>query len=274
MAMPQERLRTIERPVPALAEAGWLSWGGVWSGFLVGLGTLLLLGTLGLAIGVTAADVGTGEGAGARGLGIGAGIWAFISMLIAYFLGGAVAARMGMIWDNATASLHGVLVWTLGALATLVLATTGIGLGLSTLFGVAGGIAQTAVSTGASGLSELSTGDVDQILARLDDPRTAQTMAAATGMPEDEARAQLTDIRQRVEAARSDPARAAAEAREGLQRLAAQAGERVQAAAQAAQPAAAATSWATFGALVVSLLAAVAGAIWGSRRARLRVVEG
>lgn len=274
MAMPQERLRTIERTAPGVVEASRVSWGGVWSGFLVGVGTLMLLGALALAVGITAADVGSGEGAGAKGLGIGAAIWAFLSMLIAYFLGGAVAARMGMIFDTATASLHGVLVWALGALSTFILATVGVSLGMSAVFGVAGGVAKTAVTSSASGLSEISSGDVDQVLARLNDAKTVQTVAAATGMSEQEARAQLTDIRQRVEAARSDPARAAAEARDGLQRLAARTGERVQAAAQAAQPAAAATSWATFGALVIALLAAVGGATWGGRRARFRAVEG
>ena len=52
--------RSVEarETVPVTLEEGRVSWGGVWSGFLFGMGVLLLLSTLGLAIGVSAADIG------------------------------------------------------------------------------------------------------------------------------------------------------------------------------------------------------------------------
>jgi hypothetical protein len=50
-------------------------------------------------------------------------------------------------------------------------------------------------------------------LTKLDDPRTASTLAAATGMSSEEAKAALIDLRSRVEAVKDDPARAAAEVR-------------------------------------------------------------
>jgi hypothetical protein len=270
--MPEERVRVTERRtvgvVPAI-EGARLSWGGVWSGLLIGFGVLLLLGALGLAIGVTTADLGTGEGAGARGLGFGAGVWAVLSLLVALFIGGMVATRMGMVRDPLPAMLHGSLVWVLAMLGILYLAGSGISLGASALFDVAGGVARSAgaaVVSGAGSIAELASGDVQQILGRLNDPNTVATVVGLTGMSQDEARAALAGIRQRVEAARNDPAQAAVAAREGVQQLAARAGDRAQAAAQAAQPYAATTSWAALGAMVLSLVAAVAGARWGARR--------
>jgi hypothetical protein len=47
-------------------------WGGVMSGFVVAIGTLMLLGTLGLAVGITAiSDQRAATGTTAAGLGMG-----------------------------------------------------------------------------------------------------------------------------------------------------------------------------------------------------------
>jgi len=266
MAVPQERLRVTERPLAVPLETARVSWGGVWSGFLVGLGVLLLLSTLGLAVGITTADVGQGEGAGARALGIGAGIWAGLSLLLAVFLGGVVSSRVSVVVDRGVAMVHGVLVWVLTTLTILYLAGSGVGLGMSGLLGVARG-AGAAVTATAGGLGDLASGDVNQILARLEDPKTVGVVSGATGMSQEEARSALADIRQRVEAARNDPGRAAAEARSGVQQLMARAGDRASQAAQQAQPYASTAAWMTFGAMVISAIAAIAGALWGARRA-------
>ena len=103
-------------------------------------------------------------------------------------------------------------------LGILYLAGTGISLGMSGVLGVARG-AGSAVGGAAGGLTDLTSGDLDQMLARLNDPKTAGVVAGATGMSQDEARSALGDIRQRVEAARNNPEQAAAEARNGVQQL-------------------------------------------------------
>ena len=213
-------------------------------------------------------DVGPG-GDGAEGLGVGAAVWAGLSLLIALFIGGMVATRTSPSVDRGGAALQGTLVWVLATLSLIYLAASGVSLGVGTLFGalgsVTGGIGA-MVGSGAAGLGALGSGDVDQILARLDDPRTADMVAAATGMSADEARTTLADIRIRVEAARNDPARAAAEARQGLQTIVARAGEQATRAAATAQTYATRTSWIALGAMVLSLLAAVGGAMVGHGR--------
>jgi len=273
MAVPQERLRVAERVPVAPLETARISWAGVWSGFLIGLGVLMLLSTLGLAVGISAVDIGPGQGSDARAFGIGAGIWAGLSLLIALFLSGMIASRVSMVVDRTVATTHGALVWVLTMLSILYLAGTGISLGMSGVLGVARG-AGSAVSGAAGGLTELTSGDPDQILARLNDPKTAGVVAGATGMSQDEARGALADIRAKVEAARNNPEQAAAEVRNGVQQLTARAKERASSVAQQAQPYASRTAWSALAIMVVSLVAAVGGAVWGARRAQRLVVPG
>src|SRR4029453_4241 len=100
-----------------------ISWGGIWAGVLTVLGTLLFLTTLGLAIGVSAADPGNTD---AGALGIGAAIWSGLSLVIALFVGGLAATRLGMVFDRAAGAFEGALVWVLSFVAILWLASSGV----------------------------------------------------------------------------------------------------------------------------------------------------
>jgi hypothetical protein len=246
-----------------------ISWGGIWAGVLTVLGTLLLLTTLGLAIGVTAADPRNTD---AGALGIGAAIWSGLALLIALFVGGMAATRLGMIFDRATGAFEGALVWVLSFVAILWLASSGVQLVASGISHVFSGVTQT-IGSAAGGIDELSSGDVDQILARLNNPRTVSTVATATGMSEQEVRSTLGDVAQRVEAARDNPQQAAAEVRGGMERLTAQARQQLPAVAERVQEGAAKTAWITLGAMLISLIAAVAGAMVGRKRAAKRLVD-
>jgi hypothetical protein len=250
-----------------------LSWGGVWSGFLVAIGAVLLLSTLGLAVGISSVDV-TPEGTtDARGLGTGAAIWSALTLLVALFIGGMVATRSSAVHDRAAGMIEGVLVWVLSMLTLIYLATSGIGLVASGGFGALRGVTQGAATAtvGTLNVADLTAGDAQQILTRLNDPQTIRVVAAVTGTSQAEARTTLADIRRRVEAASNDPQRAVAEARDGLQQLADRAAERVDRAAARAQPYASATLWSTLAAMLVALVAAVAGAMAGRRQVEKRL---
>jgi hypothetical protein len=86
-------------------------------------------------------------------------------------------------------------------------------------------------------------------------------------------RSTLGDIAQRVEAARNNPQQAAAEVRSGVERLMAQARQQLPATAERVQDTAAKTAWITFGAMLISLIAAIAGAMVGRKRAARRLVD-
>jgi hypothetical protein len=245
-----------------------ISWGGIWAGVLTVLGTLLFLTTLGLAVGISAVDPADTD---AGALGIGAAVWSGLALLIALFVGGMAATRLGMVYDRATGAFEGALVWVLSFVAILWLASSGVQLVASGISSVFSGVTQTIGSV-AGGMDDLSTGDVQQMLARLNDPRTARTIATTTGIPEQEVRSSLDQIAQRVEAARDNPEQAAAEVRRGAEQLMSRARQQLPAAAERVQDSATKTAWITFAAMLISLIAAIAGAMVGRRRAAERLL--
>jgi hypothetical protein len=244
-----------------------VSWGGIWGGVLVAVGVLILLSALGLAVGISAANPGE---TGAGTLGAAAGIWAGISLLIALFVGGWVATRVGAITDRTTGFFEGSLVWVLSLLLMAWAATSGISTLASGAFSIVGGASQAVGQAVQSqgGIDLDVSGSVDEIAARLRDPQTAQRIASITGLPVANVQQTLEQTAQRVEASRDDPAAAANAAREGAASLMQQARSSgaLERQAERIQPAASQAAWGTFGALVISLLAAVIGAMVGRRK--------
>lgn len=259
----------INEHVEVPLEGFRLSWGGIWAGVLTVMGTLLFLTTLGIAIGVSSVDPGETD---AQVLGTGAAVWTALSLLAALFVGGMAATRLGLVFDKAAGAFEGALVWVLSFLVILWLASSGVQLVASGISGLFGGVTQTIGSV-TTGMDDLSQGDVDQVLARLNDPQVARTLAAATGMSEQEVRSTLSGVAQRVELARDNPEQAAIEVREGTRQLMDRARAQLPAMAERAQDAATKTAWTTFAAMVISLAAAIVGAMLGRRRAEKRVLR-
>ena len=112
-----------------------VSWGALFAGVVVAIATQLLLGALGLAIGLTAADTPSGFGAAA-------GIWWLLSGLIALFVGGWTAGRLANAPRTLDGALHGFATWGLATLISAWLVTSAVG-------GILGG-AWNAVSTTAT----------------------------------------------------------------------------------------------------------------------------
>ena len=262
----QER-RRLARAIPARAAEGMrVSWGGIFGGVLSAVGLLLLLAALGVAIGITAADPAETRASTIR---TGAGIWAGASLLLALFLGGLVATRVGAISDRTTAFFEGALVWVVTILLMGYLATSGISTVAGGVVNMLGGATRAVGSVMQAGSTDVDlSGSVDEMVQRLRDPRTAQQIAAATGMARFEVEKALTETAQRVQQSRDNPAQAAAEAKQRLAQLVDQAkssGALQQKAAEL-QPQASRAAWITLGALLLSLLAAVIGAMAGRRR--------
>lgn len=124
-----------------------VSWAGIWGGVLAAVGLLLLLASLGGAVGITATDP-TQMDAGK--LGIAAGAWLGISLLIALFVGGMVSTRIGATFDGSTGFWSGALVWVVTLLAMAYLATTSLASLTGGALRIMGGVAQTA-ATAAQG---------------------------------------------------------------------------------------------------------------------------
>jgi hypothetical protein len=242
-----------------------VSWGGIWGGVLLAVGLLILLTALGVAVGVSAVQPGETE---ASTLGTGAGIWAAVSLLLALFIGGFTATRIGAITDRATGFFEGALVWVVSILLMAYFAASGVGVLAGGAFKMIGGASQAigSVMQSQGGGVDVS-GSVDQILQRLRDPSTAQQIAKMSGMQQNDVQQSLSDTAQRVESNRNNPSQAAAEAKQGMSQLMekAKTSGALQQKAEEVKPAVSKTAWITFGALVLSLLLAIIGAMVGRR---------
>jgi hypothetical protein len=246
-------------------------WGGVMSGFVMAVGTLVLLTALGLAIGISAlGDPRTADSQTASGLGIGASVWGAVTLLIVYFLGGMVSTRVTDRPDRGGAFLHGALVWTLTSVLLFWLLSQGISLGLSGLFGALSGLtrtATTAVTTTATQGGDLAQSlgltDPTQVMNWLDNPETVSLFASATGMSAEEARSTLAQLRSRVEAVRDNPEGVATEVRTFLAQYKERAEQQALRVAAAVQKGATVGSWVTFGVLALTLVASILGALAG-----------
>jgi hypothetical protein len=250
-----------------------VSWGGVFAGVLVAMGVSMLLAALGVAIGVTAVDPGaTDPGT----IGVGAAIWGAVQLLIALFVGGMVATRVGAIIDRTTGFFEGVLVWVVSLILMAYLAASGIASVASGAFTLLGGATQTfsaaIQSPGAAASIDANigvTGSIDEMVEQLRSPELVNEVASITGLSVNETRNTLNETATRVEANRSNATQAAEEARRGIATLfdRAQTSGALEAQAEEIQPAAVSAAWLTFVALLLSLAAAVAGAMFGRSQA-------
>lgn len=248
-----------------------VSWGGVFGGVLSGVGVLILLAALGLAIGVSSIDPNDPD---ARAIGTGAAIWSGVSLLIALFIGGWASTRLSLMFDRTVAVFEGMLVWVLSLILIAWLASSGVSLVTGIGSRLLGGAVQGVTSAiGQADLPELDSGSVDQMLARLRDPATAEQLARVIGAPTSEVSRTLADVAQKVEAGRDDPARAAQAMQQALQPLYERGRQRITQGAQRAQPAVASGARMTFVALVLSLLASIIGAVVGRRNAAGRMAD-
>lgn len=246
-----------------------VSWGGVWGGVVIGFGVLLLLTALGLAVGASAFDPGE---TGAQSLGIGAITWAAVSLLLALYIGGMVSTRIGAVFDKTTGMFEGSLVWVLTVMLIVYLAGSGMGMVAGGAFKLVGGATQAIGTMVADGTPDLSEGTIDDVVQRLRDPQTARVLVAATGMSREEVQTSLARLADTVESARDNPAQAATEVRQGVQDMIqrARADGRLSQAAEKAQEAATTTAWIAFGALLLSLMAAIFGSMSGRKSAAVK----
>jgi hypothetical protein len=121
-------------------------WGAVIAGVAVGVSVQLILSLLGVASGLSSTEVTQGET-----VGMGPLIWAGVSMLIAAFIGGYVAARMSGLKRKADGLLHGVVAWAVTTLLFATMATSAGGAALSGIFNnLSTAAGQTASSSGGA----------------------------------------------------------------------------------------------------------------------------
>jgi len=285
-----------EKPGVIPASAGTpfkLSWGAILGGAFVALGVLILLYSLGLALGLSSVD--PNNPGSAKSAGIGTGIWGLIAPLIALFVGGFVAARTAGVVDKGGGAMHGAVMWGLTTIAGVIL----MGMVVSTILGTAfkattgivgatGAAAAGAASQGGNIAQSFgidandALGPINQRLREEGKPTiTANQLEAATkdivttavrtGNVDRELL--VTSIAENTRLSRADSEDVANRVQGQIDQAKAkvgQVGEQVQQGALQAADKTGRVFWGIFGALLLGLIASVLGAGLGvSKRQRV-----
>lgn len=146
-----------------------IRWSAVFAGTVAGIASYVVLSLIGIAIGITAVEPTAAEPIGAAPLIT--GIWVAVSMLVAAFIGGYVAARMSGLSRRIDGLLHGFVAWATTVLLFSALAISAVGGIVGGAFGVLGQGMQAAGEAGG-GEMQSALGGIDaspQNLAELRD---------------------------------------------------------------------------------------------------------
>jgi hypothetical protein len=229
--MPRERFRERleERTLVSVPAGPVVRWGGVLAGLFVGTGLVSLLSVLAVAMGIAPGGGPTVPP------GTAAAVWAALSLLAGLFVAGHCSARATNHPERAGAVIQGMLVWILAIMIGVAVVMSGLGARIAAVVPGLGLLARTAIVSGA-----------------------ATTPGAST----DEAARALDDLRARIAPIRDDPARVAAEVQTFFDQLAER--PKPQDAAAAEQRPARLVSWIALGAMLLTLLVSVGGALSGT----------
>ena len=168
-------------------------WGPVLAGLFAALATLAMLAVLGLAIGASAFDPGD-QGST---FGLGAGIWGAVSTLLAFLVGGFIAARTAAVRGRSGGILNGAMVWFVAIPLLIYALGAGIGAIARTLGNVASTAAtvaapvagqaaeeaatnpqaQASAAAGADAAASAAAGALEQVQQQASDPRTQEQIA-------------------------------------------------------------------------------------------------
>lgn len=130
-----------------------ISWRAILAGVVSILSVMLLLNLIGLAVGFGSIEP-TEESNPLSGLGTGALIWWIVSCLIALFIGGYVAARVGVSFSNKSGIIQGIMTWALYTFISAWLLTSAVG---SIISGV-GNVVSSAVSSAGQAIENVASG--------------------------------------------------------------------------------------------------------------------
>ncbi|MCE7989693.1 MAG: hypothetical protein DYG89_51770 [Caldilinea sp. CFX5] len=168
-------------------------WGAILAGLFTTISTFILLSILGLAIGASAFNPGDDL----TNFGTGAGIWSAVSALIAFFVGGWMAARAAAVHGRGNGALNGAMVWIVMIPLALYLVSSGIGATLRALGGVAATglqVAAPVVGEAAAGVANLPGVTVQSVQATAEAAGTALTEPDAQATVQAQVEAALPDV--------------------------------------------------------------------------------
>ena len=279
--------------VEQVVERPRMSWGAIFGGAVTALGLWILLYAFGLAVGLS--SLNPANPGSARGAGIFTGVWGLVAPLIALFVGGWVAGRGANIHARGEGAAHGLVMWGL----TTLIGASMIAVMMSALIGGVVSVGKAAVSAGGDAIGKAATGTggaakwlgvdandtvgpINQRLRAEGKPQITpdQLQAATRDVAQTTIRdgkfdreAVIASVVQHTNLSRADAEEIAGRIETQVQQASGQIGDRLQSAAQQAQTGALKVGdatgkafWGVFGALLMGLIAALAGGAVGASR--------
>ena len=153
-----------------------VSWGAIFAGATVVIAVQLLLNLFGAGVGAATINPQQGQLPG-QGFALGAVIWFALSCIISLFIGGWLAGRLAGSPSEQVGALHGVVTWAVASLALVYMLSTAVG-GL--LGGAASALGQTASLAGLGAQSAA--------------PMVTNVIGQATGVTPEQVRADAGDL--------------------------------------------------------------------------------
>lgn len=149
-----------------------IRWGAIFGGLFAALTTLILLNILGIAIGLAIYDPQDSL----SNFGIGAGVWGALATLVAFIVGGWLAARTAAVVGQANGILNGAMVWVVSIPLLLFFASSGVGSVIGSTVGAVSSVTGTTLETVAPAVSQAVEAAVSE-----EDIQAVQATAQAAG---------------------------------------------------------------------------------------------
>lgn len=191
MSVPQEP--TPGRPAPArparetivgenvLTVRNRVQWGPIVSGVVAAIVSFLLLTILGIALGASVLDPANTAGE----IGTWAAVWGAVSAVLAFFIGGWIAARTAAVDGSFAGLMNGLMVGGAGLLLIIWLTASGLGNLFGTIGSTVGGVLNVAATAApaAQDAAMQNAGQAGDAVeeatgVNVDDPEAAATAVA------------------------------------------------------------------------------------------------
>lgn len=173
----------IEPSTPQSMSA--VSWGAIIAGSVAAAAFALMLTVLGTGIGLASISP-WGDGAKLATVGALAIAWSLSVQLFAFGLGGYIAGRLRVRWADAQAdevyfrdTAHGLLVWSVGTIASACIAFSLLS-GAGSAVGNAAGAATGSAASATAGVPTDASAYYSDLLFRSENPANANTEASKT----------------------------------------------------------------------------------------------
>jgi hypothetical protein len=143
-----------------------VDWAAILAGAVLATAIGLILSAFGLGLGLTVSSPYEGEGMSPAMFAFGAGLWMLATQVLAFWMGGYVAARLRTRQAEGSEhetdvrdGLHGILAWGAGVIAAAVISFAALGGAAATAENADGGIVSSVAAAAGAEVDQAARAD-------------------------------------------------------------------------------------------------------------------